>query len=93
MKKLCIAACMALFCSPLVIAADTKGDKEPTAQQNRMTECNKKASDKKGEERKEFMSACLSGKEPEPKMTPQQTRMKECNEKAGSRKGDDRKSF
>ena len=32
-------------------------------QQNRMKECNVKAKGKKGDERKQFMSACLSGKD------------------------------
>jgi len=60
---------MILMFSPASFAADEKGGKEPTAQQNRMKECNQKAGEKKGEERKSFMSACLSGKEPEAKMT------------------------
>jgi hypothetical protein len=46
----------------------------------------------KGDERKQFMSACLSGKEPEAKMT-QQERMKVCNQRAGDKKGDERKQF
>lgn len=32
-------------------------------QQNRMKDCNVKAKGKKGDERKQFMSACLSGKD------------------------------
>ncbi|MEO7761660.1 MAG: PsiF family protein [Casimicrobiaceae bacterium] len=32
-------------------------------QQNRMKECNVKAKGKKGDERRQFMSACLSGKD------------------------------
>ena len=32
-------------------------------QQVRMKECNAKAADKKGDDRKQFMSDCLSGKE------------------------------
>jgi len=86
-----VATCMALMCSP-ALAADTKADKEPTAQQLRMKECNQKAGEKKGDERKSFMSACLAGKEPEPKMT-QQEKMKVCNQKAGEKKGDERKKF
>lgn len=38
-------------------AADDK--KAPTAQQNRMTVCNKEAGERKGDERKKFMSECL----------------------------------
>lgn len=32
-------------------------------QQNRMKDCNVKAKGKKGDERKQFMSTCLSGKD------------------------------
>jgi hypothetical protein len=62
-------------------------------QQEKMKDCNVKAADKKGDERKTFMSACLSGKEmAEPKMT-QQDKMKACNTKAADKKGDERKTF
>ena len=67
----------------------------PNAQQQRMKDCNTKATatDKKGDERKTFMSACLSGKdEPAAKMT-QQEKMKACNAKATDKKGDERKAF
>jgi hypothetical protein len=60
-------------------------------QQERMKECNVKAEGKKGDERKAFMSSCLSGKEPV-KMT-QQEKMTACNKKAGDMKGDERKKF
>jgi hypothetical protein len=56
-----------------------------------MKECNAKAEGKKGDERKAFMSACLSGKEAAP-MT-QQEKMTACNKKAGGMKGDERKAF
>ena len=35
---------------------------KPMSQQDRMRECNKQATGKKGAERKEFMKACLSRK-------------------------------
>jgi hypothetical protein len=57
-----------------------------------MKACNQKAADMKGDERKKFMSDCLSGKEPAPKMT-QQEKMSACNKKAGDKKGDERKAF
>ena len=60
MKSLCIAACALLIGMP-AHAADTKSDKEPTAQQLRMKECNQKAGGTKGDERKKFMSECLKG--------------------------------
>lgn len=65
------------------------------AQQNKMKECNAKAADKKGDERKAFMSDCLSAKPAKAAETgtPQQNKMKECNVKAGQLKGDERKKF
>ena len=61
--------------------------KAPTAQQQRMAECNKKATGMKGDERKAFMSSCLKDKP--------QDRMTKCNKEAGAKgmKGDDRKKF
>jgi len=91
MKSLWLVSTLMLLVSP-VFAADNKTDKEPTAQQLRMKECNQKAGGMKGDERKSYMSSCLSGKEPEKKMT-QQDKMKVCNQKAGEMKGDDRKKF
>ncbi|WP_251863553.1 PsiF family protein [Achromobacter sp. Marseille-Q4962] len=69
--------------------------KAPTAQQQRMTECNKAAEGKKGDDRKTFMSSCLKGEAPAKSLTPQQQKMKDCNAKAGEQKltGDKRKTF
>jgi hypothetical protein len=64
LKHVLIAACLAL---PLAaMAADEKKateKKEMTPQQQKMANCNKEAGEKKlsGEERKKFMSSCLSG--------------------------------
>lgn len=65
------------------------------AQQDRMKECNAKAVDKKGDERKAFMSECLSAKPAKAADTgtSQQHKMKACNVKAGQLKGDERKKF
>jgi hypothetical protein len=68
--------------------AQAADEKKPTAQQNKMTECNKEAGDKKGDERKAFMKTCLSSKK-----TAQQEKMKTCNKEAGDKKGDERKAF
>jgi hypothetical protein len=87
MKKLAIACLLALpaFLNPAFSA---------TEQQNKMGECNKKASDKKGDERKAFMSECLSNK---PKTSDaqkaQQEKMKTCNADAKGKTGDERKKF
>ena len=59
------------------------------SQQNKMADCNKEAGDKKGDERKTFMSSCLKKDKP---MT-QQEKMKACNKDAAGKKGDDRKNF
>jgi len=96
LKHVLIAACLAL---PLAaVAADDKAatqTKELTPQQQKMASCNREAGDKKlaGEERKKFMSTCLSaggGK----KVT-QQDKMTSCNKEAGEKKlaGEERKKF
>ena len=75
--------------------------KEPSEaqkkQQQRMTDCNAKAGDKKleGDARKKYMSSCLKGEPdgPSDKQKAQQDRMKDCNAKAADKKGDERKTF
>lgn len=70
-------------------------DKAPTAQQSKMTTCNKDAGDKKGDERKAFMKECLSAKPAATAAsgTPQQQKMKACNADAKDKKGAERKAF
>jgi len=70
-------------------------DKAPTAQQSKMTTCNKDAGDKKGDERKAFMKECLSAKPAATaaSATPQQQKMKACNVDAKDKKGAERKAF
>jgi hypothetical protein len=63
-----------------------------TPPQEKMKSCNAEAADKKGDERKAFMSECLKAGTPAAPMT-QQDKMKVCNTKAGEKKGDERKSF
>lgn len=55
---------IALSFGSIAAAADKPEDKAPTGQQTRMKDCNREAGDKqlKGDERKQFMSTCLSGK-------------------------------
>ena len=94
--------CLMLMASPLALAQD-KAKKEPSEaqkkQQERMKECNAKAGDRKGDDRKTFMSACLGGKEtakgPSDAQKKQQQRMADCNKEAGTKKleGDARKKF
>jgi len=79
--------------------AQDKKDKEPSAaqkkQQERMKACNDRAADKKGDERKKFMSTCLKGDQPTKAQKAQQDRMKACNKQASDKKlkGDDRQKF
>lgn len=72
----------------------------PTAQQQKMTECNQQASTQslKGDQRKSFMSHCLkkeSSAAAVKTLTPQQQKMKSCNADATKQalKGDARKTF
>ena len=61
-------------------------------QQNKMATCNKEAADKKGDERKKFMSECL-GNKPASAQKTQKEKMKSCNVEAAGKKGDERKKF
>lgn len=88
-KLLAIAAVMSFACAAPAFAADAKTDAKATNSQNtKMTDCNAKAGDKKGDERKAFMSSCLSSK---PAKTSNSDKMSACNKKTAGLKGDDRK--
>jgi hypothetical protein len=79
-----------------VLAQDKKQPSEAQKkQQARMKDCNEKAGDKKGDERKAYMSSCLKGQPEKGAMTPQQSKMKDCNKQASDKKmkGDERKAF
>ncbi|NYT62571.1 hypothetical protein H0A66_09640 [Alcaligenaceae bacterium] len=77
--------------------AEAVAPKAKTAQQERMTTCNKEATGKKGDERKAFMSSCLKGEAPAPEkeLSASQQRMKTCNADAKTKglAGDKRKAF
>jgi len=95
MKKLLSAVAVGVCLSFGIAHA---ADKAPTAQQEKMKTCNAdpKAKTLKGDERKAFMSQCLSAA-PAAAATPmtQQEKMKACNAdtKAKTLKGDERKAF
>jgi hypothetical protein len=72
--------------------ASAADEKKATPQQEKMKACNTQAADKKGDERKAFMSECLKAGAPAAPMT-QQDKMKVCNTKAADKKGDERKAF
>jgi uncharacterized membrane protein len=97
MKKLfTLLALGATLALGTAYAAD---EKAPTAQQNKMKTCNADAKTKAlaGDERKKFMSECLSAKAPaaESGGTAQQNKMKTCNADAKTKAlaGDERKKF
>ena len=96
MKTLIAALVLGLALSPAAFAQEKKA---PSAaqkkQQARMKECNEKAGDKKGDERKAFMSSCLKGDGPSAAQKKQQSRMSACNKQATEKKlkGEERKSF
>ncbi len=69
-------------------AGAAKMDEAKPKQQTKMTMCNQEAGEKKGDERKAFMSSCLKAKP-----ASQQSKMKTCNVEAKDMKGDDRKKF
>ena len=71
-------------------------DKKPTAQQQRMTQCNQEAKGMTGDARQKFMSECLAGKPGKAKgQTAQQQKMTDCNKQAAAKglKGDARQKF
>jgi len=85
LKRVSLTFLMGLFACGFAYAQD----KAANSQQNKMSECNKEAGDKKGDDRKKFMSSCLKKDKP----MSQQEKMKACNKDAGAMKGDDRKKF
>lgn len=96
---LAVLSCMLLAAAPLALAQDKKAPSEAQKkQQERMAACNKQAGDKKGDERKKFMSSCLKGGSdagPSSKQKAQQDKMADCNKQASLKnmKGEERKSF
>lgn len=91
MKTIALSLAVALFAAGPALAA---------TQQEKMKTCNAEASKKelKGEDRKKFMSECLSAAAPEPEkkeLSASQERMKTCNADAKTKNlaGDARKKF
>jgi hypothetical protein len=90
------------FAGTSALAADPAPAKPLTPQQQKMKDCNLQAGDKKGDERKAFMSTCLKAgtstaaapAAPAKPMT-QQEKMTACNADAGAKHltGDARKAF
>lgn len=88
-----------LFAATLTLASAVAfaapATKQLSASQQRMSDCSKQATGKKGDERKAFMSSCLKGSAAAPAKMTQQEKMKKCNADASkqSLKGDARKAF
>ena len=98
MKKFLTLLGLSLSLSLSLGSAHAADEMAKTPQQSKMTTCNKDAADKKGDERKTFMKACLSAKPVaavSDKKMAQQEKMKSCNKDAGDKqiKGDERKKF
>lgn len=90
MNKLMIALSSLALAAPLLMSAPAMAQ---TAQQNKMSTCNKDAGDKKGDERRAFMKDCLSSKPAAAPKNTQQNKMTTCNKEAGDKKGDERRAF
>ena len=102
MKRLLSVLTCSLVVAVSPALAQDKGKAPSEAQkkqQERMAACNKQAGDKKGDERKKFMSSCLHGgsqeKAASPKQKAQQDKMGDCNKQANLKnmKGEERKTF
>ena len=83
MKRILALLMLGMFA---VVAAPTFAAENP--QQERMKACNQEAGDKKGDERKAFMSTCLSNKKKDA-----DNKMATCNTKSKGMKADERKKF
>ena len=100
MKTMIALVAFALVTGSALAADAEKKAPSPAqqAQQDKMKACNADAGKKelKGDERKKFMSECLSAKSASAAAPgTQQDKMKSCNAEAGTKalKGDERKAF
>ena len=95
MKVVLAIAVAVLFAAGAWSPISAADEKKMNSQQERMKACNSEAGDKKGDERKAFMSNCLKAGAPAAMPMTQQEKMKKCNTDASAKslKGDDRKAF
>jgi hypothetical protein len=82
-KTLSVLAMALLTVGGVVHAADE------AKSNNKMAACNKESAGKTGDDRKAFMSSCLSAK---PVAKPE-SKMSTCNKASAGKTGDDRKAF
>lgn len=99
-RKLAAVAILTAFSAAPVWAQTAAPAKTLTPQQQRMNDCNGKASTQalKGDARRSFMSSCLRGDAAPAAtkpLTAQQQKMKDCNAQAGAQSlsGEARKTF
>ncbi len=83
MKKLLALTILGMWAA---LAMPAQAAENP--QNERMKACNKEAGDMKGDERKKFMSTCLSDKK-----KADDNKMAACNTKSKGMKADERKKF
>src|SRR5258705_13459488 len=95
MRSFLVALATVSLVASAYSAAPAADDKKLTPQQEKMKSCNAEAADKKGDERKAFMSNCLKASTPVAPMTQQDKMKKKCNADASAKalKGDERKGF
>jgi hypothetical protein len=82
-KLLVLMAACAFAAAVPAFAADTVA--APNAQQEKMKACNAKAEGKTGDDRKQFMSSCLSSKPAKP-----ESKISMCNKQTAGMSGDAR---
>jgi psiF repeat len=85
-KLLILVAACAFAATAPAFAADTAA--APNAQQEKMKACNAKAEGKTGDDRKKFMSDCLSAKPAAPAKP--ESKMAMCNKQTAGLSGDAR---
>ena len=93
-RKISFVLALALCALPAMGQSSQQATASPNSQQEKMKDCNAQAKAKNltGDDRKKFMSGCLSAAGVS---ETQQEKMKSCNKEASAKglKGDDRKAF
>ncbi|HEY4900556.1 MAG TPA: PsiF family protein [Terriglobales bacterium] len=97
-RKISLVLALAMLAVPVMAQETKQPSAAQAAQQQKMTDCNAQAKTKNlaGDERKKFMSSCLSAKPATATSgNSQQQKMKDCNAQATAKslKGDERKTF
>jgi hypothetical protein len=83
-----LAGAFVFATTPALAADSAQPGAKPNPQQERMKTCNTKAGEKKGDERKKYMSDCLAAE----KMS-DDSKMASCNTKSKGMKADERNKF